>query len=395
MRIPLSCSPLAFTCLFILFLFPSSVFGGSFWDQFIDPKDGKVDMSQWLLGQTGFLPVPIIITEPAVGVGGGAALLFFHESKEDDSNPSLEKHEEDQDQVLSLPPSVSAAFGFATENGSWGGGGFHFGSWKQDRWRYEGGLFYGSFNLHFHGFGEEGAFDDYGVSYNIEGTYFLQNLKYRIGETDIFVGGKYDYLGSEVEFDFQRESGTVPNDQIDSSDAGLGLVSTYDTRDNIFTPNRGSRIDLEAMFHDEGLGGDFNYQKYRAAAQTYWKAHPDLVLGFRLDGRFTNDEVPFYALPYIDLRGIPAMRYQDEIAAMGEIEARWRVFQRWSLVGFTGLGRTANSIDDLGSAANRNTAGGGVRYHVARRLGIHAGFDVAVGPEDWAFYIQVGSAWSR
>jgi hypothetical protein len=32
---------------------------------------------------------------------------------------------------------------------------------------------------------------------------------------------------------------------------------------------------------------------------------------------------------------------------------------------------------------------------VARRLGIHTGFDVAVGPEDWVFYIQVGSAWGR
>jgi hypothetical protein len=35
----------------------------------------------------------------------------------------------------------------------------------------------------------------------------------------------------------------------------------------------------------------------------------------------------------------------------------------------------------------------GVRYLIARRLGIFVGADVARGPETTAFYIQVGSAW--
>src|SRR5688572_16487273 len=47
---------------------------------FIDPEDGAVDLSSWLLDRKGFLPVPIIITEPAVGYGGGLALMFINES---------------------------------------------------------------------------------------------------------------------------------------------------------------------------------------------------------------------------------------------------------------------------------------------------------------------------
>jgi len=47
---------------------------------FKDPEDGKLDASEWLLDRKGFLPVPILITEPAVGYGAGAALLFFRES---------------------------------------------------------------------------------------------------------------------------------------------------------------------------------------------------------------------------------------------------------------------------------------------------------------------------
>ena len=39
-------------------------------------------------------------------------------------------------------------------------------------------------------------------------------------------------------------------------------------------------------------------------------------------------------------------------------------------------------------------AGGvGVRYLLARKLGLHVGLDLARGPEDTAAYLQVGSAW--
>jgi hypothetical protein len=49
----------------------------------IDPEDGKMDISDYLSGATGFFPVPIIITEPAVGFGLGAAVANFHPPKED------------------------------------------------------------------------------------------------------------------------------------------------------------------------------------------------------------------------------------------------------------------------------------------------------------------------
>ena len=38
------------------------------------------------------------------------------------------------------------------------------------------------------------------------------------------------------------------------------------------------------------------------------------------------------------------------------------------------------------------TIGGGFRYLIARRLGLKTGIDIPRGPEEWAFYLQVGSA---
>ena len=80
--------------------------------------------------------------------------------------------------------------------------------------------------------------------------------------------------------------------------AGLGLLAGYDSRDNVFTPNRGILAEVEAMFHEGSWIGDFTYQRYRASALFYWDPHPKWVLGLRLDGRFVNGDPPFYALPF-------------------------------------------------------------------------------------------------
>ena len=63
-----------------------------------------------------------------------------------------------------------------------------------------------------------------------------------------------------------------------------------------------------------------------------------------------------------------------------------------SLIGFVGAGWTKDGIANGGDGP-RWAGGGGVRYLLARRLGMHAGLDVARGPEQTAFYIQIGSAW--
>ncbi len=34
-----------------------------------------------------------------------------------------------------------------------------------------------------------------------------------------------------------------------------------------------------------------------------------------------------------------------------------------------------------------------MRYFIARRFAVHAGFDIARDPEDTAFYLQFGHAW--
>jgi hypothetical protein len=346
----------------------------SFLDQFKDPKDGQFDTSDWLIEKRGFLPVPIIITEPAIGYGGGVALLFFH-GKKSEEPPEV-------DTPLGLPPSVSAVFGAGTENGTWIAGGGHFGSWREDHIRYTGGAGYASMNLTF--FRDRFSFD-----MNLKGFLILQQFEFRLWESNIFVGPRYQY--SKV--DATREGGRLGflPDGIESALGGLGLVTHYDSRDNIFTPNSGQDVTVTGDFYDPAVGSDTTWQKLGYKVHSYHPIRERTVVGLRFDGNMSWGNTPFYALPYVQLRGIPALRYQGRGAGEGEVEARVRVWKRWSVVGFFGLGWTfESSSNDNGPYP---AGGGGIRYLLARKLGMQVGVDVARGPEDTAFYIQVGSAW--
>ena len=368
----------------------TSAFGSSFWDQFKDPKDGAFDSSQWLVDRSGFLPVPIFITEPAVGYGAGVAALFFHKSKKD---AQKDKQEDNEDEMLQLPPSISAVAGGYTENDSWFVGGGHFGSWREDSIRYVGGLGTASLNLKFYGAGQVPILDDNPLKFNIDGTFLIQELTFRIMESDFFVGARYTFLTTKNTFDISGAIPGVPEVQLDSDDAGLSLIVNYDSRDNILTPNRGHFAQIIAGVHDEALGGDFDYNKIKAQSLSWWGVHPDVVLGVRLDGRFSNGNTPFYALPYIELRGIPALRYQGEDVLVAEVEPRWDFTSRWSLVGFLGAGWAADSVSDWSTSDTKVAGGLGFRYLIARRLGMRVGLDIARGPEDTAVYITVGSGW--
>jgi len=89
------------------------------------------------------------------------------------------------------------------------------------------------------------------------------------------------------------------------------------------------------------------------------------------------------------------MRYQGEEIAQIEVELRWQLWKRFSVVGFGGVGGVWNDFERFDNGRSIPTGGFGFRYELARRYGIHMGLDIAFGPDNTVVYIQVGSAWAR
>lgn len=335
------------------------------------------------------MPVPIIITEPALGgFGAGAALAFFHESKEEKARRLSGEIEAPE-----LPPGISGVAAAYTANDSWVGAGFHQGSYRKDTIRYTGAIGAAGINLKFYGRDENSTLPDDGASFSIDGRFLFQDIRFRMGNSKWFLGGEYTYLSSDVTFDIPGLPG-IGNEKLESSSAGAGLIAFYDSRDNYFTPVSGVDGKLVYTFYREGLGGDFDFDKLKASSHAFWMVRDDVQLAVRGDIKaITSGLAPFWEVPFIDLRGIPIMRYQGEVTAVAEVEGRWDLDSRWSINGFVGAGQAADEFSNIGDVSTRVTKGVGFRYLMMRLLKARAGIDIAWGPEESAIYLTFGSAW--
>jgi hypothetical protein len=385
----------------------------SFFDDYmIDPDDGMLDASKYLSEvPLGFLPVPTIITEPATGNGLGVVGVFFHESEEQ-KKQRIDKSSSKGHYVL--PKNISLVGLGATENGSKGAGVGHMGYWYEDRLRYKGYALYPDFNLDFYSLG--GTDLPKPVELNITGPVVIQELKARLGDSHWFAGGHQVYRTVETTLTNSDELQLLPDsvpgnhnlnskldsylsDKIDSTEttSGLGFILEYDSRNNPMSPSKGYDYQFEVTRFDEGIGSDVDYNSYHFEGLNYWSLskHFDFALRLQYDAVDADDdqELPTYVPPSIDLRGVPAMRYQGNSVALGEIELTYKLNKRWKFNTFTGTGRAAQSFSDLNDSDSAENYGIGFRYLIAKRYGFSMGADIAKGPEDTAFYIQAGSTW--
>jgi len=382
----------------------------SFREQFRDPLDGRFDASTFLADNAyGFLPVPIIITDPAVDGGVGAVGLFFHETEEQKEQrlEALRESEDGGSQFL-LTPSISAVAGAYTGNDSWFLGGGHMGFFKQGNIRYMGGGGFGNVNLDFFGAGDIEFTRP--IELNTQAGMILNSLKFRLGDSRFFAGPTQRYVSARIEpvnlgdldGSFLPPPLQPPWQDImtrlmtqDVVLSALGAVIEFDSRDNFFSPHSGYQYQLEQLWYRDEIGSDIDYELLTFSGHNYWQLGERFRAGLRIaaDYASTSGLLPPFATPGIVLRGIPAMRYQGNAVVVAEAEVTWQFDPRWSVNLFAGAGRAANEIDQLSEQPTRVTKGGGFRYLIARRYGFETGLDIARGPEDTVFYIQAGTAW--
>ena len=349
--------------------------------KFFDPEDGQFDISGFLNTPGGFAPFLVPITEPAVGYGVGGALVFIRK------NPPVVGGGYRK-------PNVLAVGGMATDDGSWAGFAAHTASWLDDRLQTVVAGVKGSIDLDFYGIGE-GPFNEHPVGYDLEPAGGIAQAKYRIGRTPAQIGFGYGLVGFDAKFEQESlPEGVVP-DELESRVGGVMPALVYDTRDNMFTPLNGVCAALEGGIFREWLGSSSDFERVRLTVIGYRPLTRKLYLGARGTVASTFGEAPFYARPFIALRGAPMMAYVGEDAASLEVEARWQFWKRVSAVGFVGTGSAWTDWMDFESSRDIATGGGGFRYEIARRFGLHMGVDIAWGPDEPALYVQFGNAWFR
>lgn len=349
----------------------------------IDPEDGMLDMSHYLQDNAyGFLPIPVVITEPAIGYGGGLFGLFLH-GKGTRENGRF------------IPPAMTAFGGGGTQNGTWFVGGGHRHTWQDDHIRYLVGAGYADINLDIYtgdvvGFGNNKA-----INTQTEGYGGMQKLLFRLGDSDLFLGASQFWAKMSVSANnnplIDRAWKQVLGDS--STSSGVGVVAEYDTTDNFFWPGRGMSLSGEYQMYGNFLGGDYRYDLLTLDGKVFLPLSPRWTLSLATDYQSLSHQdkhLPPMARPYIELRGISRYRYQGDVVSTVQTQLAWQVTPRWIVQGFVGAGSAADSNDTLYHKA-QVAWGTGFRYLIAREYGLHTGIDVAFSDNEQAVYFNVGS----
>ncbi len=159
-------------------------------------------------------------------------------------------------------------------------------------------------------------------------------------------------------------------------------VLEFDTRDNVFTPTRGIYAETSWLASREALGASVDFERFEQVLIGWHPLPHDVTLGARGIYAWSSDGTPFFLRPFVQLRGVPAARYQGDQAASVELEARWQFMGRWSVVAFGGAGTTRTDRQSFTATQNVGAGGVGFRYKLASKFGMDAGIDVAAQPRD-------------
>jgi len=346
-----------------------------------DTIDNNLDFSRFLLEARGFLPMAMPITEPALGhIGLGAGLLF------------LRPHEPLVPGQY-IPPDITVAFGMYTANSSWMMGGARIGSLPKWGLKYRIGGAYGTINLTFY---RTIVQEEQEFSFALETLPLLASLSRKISKSDIYLGIRYLFMKTTVSPNFNGDiPAFITEKELQNDAALLGVFIDWDKRDNIFTPDRGYRLNTEYGINDDWTGSDFSYDRMTGTFTWFFPLRKNWISGLRVEGQHVTGDPPFYLLPAVNMRGIPAARYQGVTIALIETEQRYDFNRRWSGLVFVGVAMAREKDESFSEAGRAYSVGGGFRYLLARLFNIRAGVDIAGGSGGFGYYIVFGHNWNR
>jgi hypothetical protein len=106
------------------------------------------------------------------------------------------------------------------------------------------------------------------------------------------------------------------------------------------------------------------------------------VLALRCNFQASEGDVPFFDLPYLDIRGVSRSRYVDEFTLSVHAEGRYKFLPRWGVIAFVEAGWFGEDIGSLVSGRTIVSYGGGLRWQVTKEKKLNLGIDFANSTDD-------------
>ena len=180
---------------------------------------------------------------------------------------------------------------------------------------------------------------------------------------------------------------------------GLGLVLTYDTRDNAYFPTKNFYFEARSMSYLPVFDAHYTYTRSLLDMRAFTSmdvAGETVVLAGQMMYDATFGEAPFYDLPTYggdaQMRGILRGRYIDAASIVGQLEIRSRIWWKLGLSAFVSVGDVAPATDKFSLAHTKLAGGGGIRVYIDRDESITGRLDFGFSEWGSAVYFTFGEA---
>ncbi len=333
------------------------------------PKESDDD-GAWLV-------VPIPFANPTIGVGLQAAVLYMHDQKEEDT-----------------PGATTGLGGMYADSESYLIGLFHDDYFAADKFRMTVAYALAELNMDYYGSGGNNPFEEDPVSYTITGNGLYGKFLYRLpGSEGWYLGLQYMGTSSKVKFDLTDLHQDLPVLEGDVLTSGLGLLLSYDSRDNNYYAESGQYLTAGYSVDNEKFGSDFDFVRSDVSYQYYLPMVEDHIMVFKAETKRASENTPFYMEPTLSMRGFDTSKYRDLTTLSLHAEWRYKFATRWGMVVFVEGGVTGDDYNQLGDNQDVQSGGVGLRWKATKTKKINLSIDFATSSNgDQATYLRAGEA---
>ena len=213
------------------------------------------------------------------------------------------------------------------------------------------------------------------------------------------------YIGASLEFqevsDFSYIHGGIFNlENIKGRGGGLttgiGILFTWDTRNNAYSPGRGIFAEINLTNFTEKIGSDFNFSSYLFDIRKFMPAGKNRVLGIQGFMKVNNGPAPFRYLAMLGgteiMRGLYKGRYTDQDLIAFQSELRQYLFWKFGVVAFAAAGQVSNQVNNFALNDFHYAYGLGLRLYMHEKEKLNLRVDFGFSNKSRGVYVILKEA---
>ena len=178
--------------------------------------------------------------------------------------------------------------------------------------------------------------------------------------------------------------------------SGIGPLLSWDTRNNVYSPDHGFFAELQYVWFLRALGSDFKFQVFSADVRKFLYLSPKSVLALQGIAGLTFGNTPFRKLEVLGgadmMRGYYGGRFTDKCLMAYQAEYRRLLFWRIGKVAFAATREVAPVPCQFDLDGLHFTYGGGLRFMLSKTEKLNLRIDYGIAGHSKAFTVQLREA---